>query len=67
MNNYEEYEIREDKNKNLSLKEYIHMITAELFELINQKKNSTQNEQKVQLTIAAKFVNTTDIGKSRIF
>ena len=43
------------------------MITAELFELIIQKKNSTQNEQKVQLTIAAKFVNTTDIGKSRIF
>ena len=66
-NNYEEYEIREDKNKNLSLKQYIHMFTAELFELINEKKNSTQNEQKVQLTIAVKFVNTTDIGKLRIF
>ena len=66
-NNYEEYEIREDKNKNLSLKQYIHMFTAELFELINEKKNSTQNEQKVQLTIAVKFVNTTDIGILRIF
>ena len=42
--NYEEYEIRGDKSKNLSLKQYLHMITPELFELINEKKNSTQNK-----------------------
>ena len=44
LNNYEEYKIRGDKNKNLSLKQYLHMITPELFELINEKKNSTQNK-----------------------
>ena len=46
--NYEEYEIRGDKNKNLRLKQYLYIITPQLTELINEKKkNSTQSEQKV--------------------
>ena len=46
--NYEEYEIRDDKNKNLTLKQYLYIITPQLTELINEKKkNSTQSEQKV--------------------
>ena len=36
--NYEEYEIRGDKNKNLTLKQYLYIITPQLTELINQKK-----------------------------
>ena len=67
LHNYEEYEIRGEKNKNLSLRHYLYTIRQELFELINEKKNSTQNEQKVPLTIAVKFKHTTDISKSRIF
>ena len=41
-NNFEEYEIRGDKDKNLSLKEYQTSITSQLTKLINEKKNSTQ-------------------------
>ena len=54
-NNFEEYEIRGDKDKNLSLKEYQTSITPQLTKLINEKKNSTQEEQKVQLIIAIIF------------
>ena len=36
--NYEEYEIRDDKNKNLTLKQYLYIITPQLTELINEKK-----------------------------
>ena len=37
-NNFEEYEIRGDKDKNLSLKEYIATITPQLVDLINKKR-----------------------------
>ena len=37
-NNFEEHEIRGDKHKNLSLKEYIATITPQLADLINKKK-----------------------------
>ena len=36
-NNYTEYEIRGDKNKDLSLKQYIFKITPQLIHLINEK------------------------------
>lgn len=45
-NNFEEYEIRGDKDKNLSLRQYIATITPQLTKLIKEKKNSTQDEQK---------------------
>ena len=51
-NNFEEYEIRGDKHKNLTLKEYLVTITSQLVNLIEEKKNSTQEKQKAQLTIA---------------
>ena len=50
-NNFEEYEIRGDKEQNLSLKQYITTIKPQLIDLINEKKNSTKNEQKVQLIL----------------
>ena len=46
-NNFEGCEIRGDKHKNLSLKEYIVTITPQLVNLINEGKNKTQEEQKV--------------------
>ena len=41
-NNFEESEIRGDKHKELSLKEYIITIAPHLVKLINKKWNSTQ-------------------------
>ena len=42
-NNYEYYEIRGDRYKNLSMKQYLYTITPELVELINEKKNNNKN------------------------
>ena len=43
------------------------MITPELVKLINEKKNSNKNEQKIQLSIGVNFVHTTDANKNRTF
>ena len=44
--NYEEYEIRDDKNKNLTLKQYLYIITPQLTELINEKKKIAHKVNK---------------------
>ena len=62
-NNFEGYEIRGDKHKYLPLKEYIVTITPQLENLINARKNSTQEEQKVQLIIAVVFKHITNLTK----
>ena len=62
-NNFEEYEIRGDKHKNLTLKEYLVTISPQLVNLIKEKKYSTQDEQKVQLTIAIIFKHITNPTK----
>ena len=54
-NNFEEYPITSYKHKNLKTKESIGTITPQLKSLINERKNSTQDEQKVQLIIAVIF------------
>ena len=64
-NNYEEYEIRGDRNKNLSVKQYFYMITPKLVELIDKKKN--KNEQKIQLSMGLNFMHTTDRDKNQTF
>ena len=61
-NNYEEYEIRGDRNKNLSVKQYLYMITPKLVELMNEKKSN--NEQNIQLSIGLNFMHTTDRDKN---
>ena len=66
-NNYTEYKIRGEKNKDLSLKEYIFKITPQLIDLINEKMNSTKDEQKIQLIIAIVFKHTTDPTKNYTF
>ena len=47
-NNYENYEIRGDKDKKLSIQQYLYMIIPHLTELINEIKNDS-NEHKIQL------------------
>ena len=50
FNNYHEYyEIRGDRDKKLSIKQYFYMIMPHLTKLIDERKNSNKNEQKVQL------------------
>ena len=64
-NNYEYYEIRGDRHKNLSLKDYLYKITPELTELINEKKNNKKNEQKIQLSMGVSFMHNTN-KKNRV-
>ena len=64
-NNYEEYEIRGDRNKNVSVKQYFYMIIPKLVELIDKKKN--KNERKIQLSMGLNFMHTTDRDKNRTF
>ena len=60
------YELRGDRYKNLSLKQYISTITPEIAELI-RNKSTNQNEQKMQLTMNINFMHTTDPNKNRNF
>ena len=64
-NNYEYYEIRGDKNKKLSIKQYLTMIIPYLVELINERKNNN-NEYKTELCMGVNFMCITD-EKTRTF
>ena len=64
-NKYQYYEIRGDKNKNLSMKQYLATILPELAKLINERKTSSEDEQKIQFIMSIRFRHDTDIGKSR--
>ena len=66
-NNFEEYEIRGNKNKNLSLKQYNTVITPHLTKLLGDTKNSTKDEQKVQLTMEINFRHVTNPSKNYTF
>ena len=46
-NNYEKYEIRGDKDKELSIKQYLYIVMPGLADLINKKKND-KVECKIQ-------------------
>ena len=79
--NYMEYENNGDKNKNLSIKEYLYMIIPYLSDMINDHKSpkilrlhsryevtyyETQyGEWKVQLTVAIKFIPSKDSKETR--
>ena len=65
-NNYEYYEIRGDRNKRLSVKQYLTKIIPQLTELINKKKNN-HNEQKIQLSMGVNFMCVIDKEKTRTF
>ena len=57
-NNYIQYESIEDKDKSLSIKEYLDIIRLYLFGIINDPK--TQGERKMHLTIEIKFISSRD-------
>ena len=66
LNNYQYYEIRGDKDKKLSIKQYLAMIIPCLAELINERKNNN-NEYKIQLSMGVNFMCITDKEKTRTF
>ena len=64
--NYEYYEIRGDKDKKLSIQQYLYMIIPYLTELINEKKNNSI-EHKIQLSMSVNFMCIADKEKTRTF
>ena len=65
--NYKYYENRGDKDKKLSVKQYLYKITSYLSDLINEHKaiENNSNEWKIQITIHVNFVSSSDTGEIR--
>ena len=63
-NNYIEYESNGDRNKNLSLDEYLNKIEPYLRGIITDLQNS--DTWKIQLTIAFNFISSKDVEKERV-
>ena len=61
--NYKHYESRGDRNKNLSVKEYIYMIMPYLPDMINNHKTTeTQSGKlwKIQISMRVNFTSSKD-------
>ena len=63
-NNYIEYESTGDKNRILSLNEYLNTIVTFLRNIIIDFQNS--NTWKIQLTIAINFIFSKDVEEERV-
>ena len=79
-NNYIQYESKGNKEKYLSIKKYLNMIKPYLSDIINYHKtqgkcrihsdnkileHQTQNEWKIQLTMAINFISSKDSDETR--
>ena len=62
-NNYIEYKSNGDKNKTLSVEEYLNKIRPYLKDINNLKKSDTW---KIQLTIANNFISSLDNDEERV-
>ena len=67
--NYKRYESRGDKDKKLSVKQYLYMIIPYLSDSINDHKNARHesNEWKNQLNMGVNFISSNDTGEIRTF
>ena len=64
-NNYSQYEIKEDKDKILTISEYLNKIRPYLVDMINEHKN--QSEWKIQLSAEINFISSKpDSDETRI-
>ena len=64
-NNYIQYESKRDKDKILTITEYLNMIRPYLVDMINDHKS--QSEWKIQLAMAINFISSKpDSDKTRI-
>ena len=66
---YKYYESRGDKDKKLSVKQYLYMIMPYLSDLITDHKNirNESNEWKIQLNMSANFIFSNDTGEIHTF
>ena len=66
-NNYKYYESRGDKDKKLSVKQYLYKIMPYLSDLINDHKaiRNESNEWKIQINMHVNFVSSNDTGEIR--
>ena len=65
--NYKYYESRGDKDKKLSIEQYLDMIKPYLSDLINENKaiETSSNEWKIQINMHVNFVSSNDTGEIR--
>ena len=65
-NNYKYYESRGDKDKKLSVKQYLYKIMPYLSDLINDHKTNrnNSNEWKIQIKMHVNFVSSKDTGET---
>ena len=66
-NNYKYYESKGDKDKKLSVKQYLFKFMPYLSNLINDHKTvrNNSNEWKIQINMHVNFVSSNDIGETR--
>ena len=66
-NNYKYYESRRDKDKHLSVKQYLYKIMPYLSDLINDHKTirNNSNEWKIQINMYVNFISSNDKGEIR--
>ena len=64
--NYEYYESNGDKEKKLSVKQYLNKITPYLYDLINDHRIA-RRVWKIQINIHVNFISSRDTGETRIY
>ena len=64
--NYKYYESRGDKEKRLSVKQYLNKITPYLYDLINDHR-IVRRVWKIQINMHVNFISSRDTGETRIY
>ena len=66
-NDYKYHESRGNRDKNLSVKQYLYKIMPFLSDLINNRKTNrnSSNEWKIQINMHVNFVSSNDAGEAR--
>ena len=62
--NYKYYENRGDKEKRLSVRQYLNNITPHLYDWINDHRIA-RRVQKIQISICVNFISSKDTGETR--
>ena len=62
--NYKYYESRGDKEKRLSVRQYLNKITPHLYDLINDQKIA-RRAWKIQISMLFNFISSKDTGETR--
>ena len=61
--NYKYYESRGDKEKRLSVKQYLNKITSYLYDLINDHRIA-RRVRKIQISTSVSFISSKDTGET---